>query len=261
MKVARVDIEAPVASFRYPHFLIGRQPTFDMPPPSTIYGLVGAALGRWPARGELRFGYHFVFSALATDLEHQHIVFPGRPDKMGREESALFTAWKGRHGLNVGGTVQPVARDFLFGCRLTLYLDPVECGAAMLRPAFCLTLGRSQDLATVVKVDDVDLDEAEGAYLEHALLPFETARPRTAVGSTVLMPSFVGPPPEREAEFARYVVLHERVFVGSWDERVTLRPGSWQALRFEGDKRRWWVDSDSPEIAGVRRGVEWVSVV
>jgi CRISPR-associated protein Cas5t len=259
MKVARVEIEAPVASFRYPHFLIGRQPTFAMPPPSTIYGQVAAALGWLPARSDFRFAYRFVFSALGSDLEHQHIVFPGRPDKVDREEGALLTAWQKRHRLNLGGTIQPVARDFLFGCRLTLYLDPAQFGAAFRHPAFCLTLGRSQDLAAVLEMDEVELEEADGAYLEHALLPFEAARPRTAVGSTVLMPSFVGPPPERDAEFARYVVLHERVFVGAWDQSATLPRGSWAALRFESDTRRWLVDLDSAEIAGVKRGVEWVS--
>ena len=46
MRVLRVLIEAPVTSFRYPHFLIGRQITYDMPPPSTIYGHVMSAVGR-----------------------------------------------------------------------------------------------------------------------------------------------------------------------------------------------------------------------
>ena len=89
--VAKVTIEAPVVSFRYPHFLIARQPTFVMPPPSTIFGHVAkAALGEWPAK-PLHFAYSFRCDGRARDLEHQQIIsrtsgkFPGDlPDPLWR---------------------------------------------------------------------------------------------------------------------------------------------------------------------------------
>ena len=48
MRVAKVRILAPTASFRYPHFLVGKQITYSMPPPSTIYGHVASAVGQLP---------------------------------------------------------------------------------------------------------------------------------------------------------------------------------------------------------------------
>ena len=45
MKVAKIGILAPVVSFRYPHFLVGKQVSYVMPPPSTIYGHIASAVG------------------------------------------------------------------------------------------------------------------------------------------------------------------------------------------------------------------------
>src|SRR5688572_13450319 len=74
MQVARVVIKADVTSFRHPFFVTGRQPTSDMPPPSTIYGHCASALGDWPNQSEFFFGIHFVYRSRGQDLEHQHIA-------------------------------------------------------------------------------------------------------------------------------------------------------------------------------------------
>src|SRR6266849_4135298 len=108
MLVAKVCVHAPITSFRYPHFLVGRQVTFDMPPPSTIYGHLASALGGWPDPGPLRFAYSFTFVSKGSDLEHQHIIWPGRPDKLSKEESATLKEWQKRHPIAVGGAIQPI---------------------------------------------------------------------------------------------------------------------------------------------------------
>jgi CRISPR-associated protein Cas5t len=59
LKAAKIVIEGPVASFRYPHFLIGRQISFDMPPPSTIYGHIASAVGEWLDAAGIKFAYNF----------------------------------------------------------------------------------------------------------------------------------------------------------------------------------------------------------
>ncbi|HLH31049.1 MAG TPA: type I-B CRISPR-associated protein Cas5b, partial [Terriglobia bacterium] len=142
MRVLRVSIEAPITSFRHPHFLIGRQLTYDMPPPSTIYGHVMSAVGElWPPES-IEFGYHFKFKAKARDLEHQHIL----------------SRKTGKTKVSYDIIVQPHQRDFLFDCSLTLYLKSErleDLRKAFNMPVFCVNLGRSQDLASIRRVEEI----------------------------------------------------------------------------------------------------------
>lgn len=49
MQVLKIVLEGVTTSFRYPHFMLGVQPSFPPPPPATIYGHVCSALGEWVA--------------------------------------------------------------------------------------------------------------------------------------------------------------------------------------------------------------------
>lgn len=257
MQVAKICIHAPIASFRYPHFLVGRQLTFDLPPPSTIYGHLASALGQWPDPSPLRFSYEFTFVSKGFDLEHQHIIWPGRPEKLSTAESARLREWQVTHPLAVGGAVQPTSREFLFGAKLTLYLQPVDLAAAFRSPVFPVVLGRSQDLASIISVEEIDLIEGRGAYFENTLLPFSW-RPRTGFGATVLMSRFISPPPEREPVFERYVALRrgDRVFGGEVD-LATSR--SRRLMNMEKEPPEWWIDPASASDHGVHRGVLFLS--
>lgn len=238
--VARITIEAPVTSFRYPHFLVGRQITFDMPPPSTIYGHVASAVGDLLDPVSFQFAYDFRFRSKSADLEHQHIISAG---------GARFEFEGAKYVTSVQGVVQPHVREFLFHPRLTLYLDDLRLADSFRHPVFCVILGRSQDLAAITHVEEVELEVSDGAYLEHTLAPY-SLRPHLGVGSTVLMPRYIGPPPERTAQFERYVVLHERVFSGS----VEGSPAKSRMLATR-EAQQWWVDPDSPIAYGVHRAV------
>ncbi len=59
MRVLKVVLEGITTSFRYPHFMMGVQPSFPMPPPATIYGHICSALGEWIDPKGLAFAYHF----------------------------------------------------------------------------------------------------------------------------------------------------------------------------------------------------------
>lgn len=234
LPVVKVVIQAPTTSFRYPHFLIGRQPTFDMPPPSTIYGHVASALGELPRPDSFRFGYDFRFASKAKDLEHQHII----------------TAASRRSGASVEATVQPHWRDFLFKPQLTLYLDNPGLGAAFRSPVFCVILGRSQDLAEIVSVEDIELEEHAGAYFVNTLLPF-SYRASVGFGVTVLMPRFIEPPPERRAHFERFIALRDVVYGGE----VEAKDGARRLILRAGQQSKWWVDPKTPKDRGVHRAV------
>jgi CRISPR-associated protein Cas5t len=259
--VAKVTIEAPVVSFRYPHFLIGRQPTFDMPPPSTIFGHIASALGEWP-RTALRFAYFFRCGGRAGDLEHQQIIsrtsgkFPGdlvdplwRPPDPEPGKKLKKSALQPRLlQKTTEAVVQPHQRDFLFDARLELYLDPPELAAAFRSPAFTVVLGRSQDLASVKRVEVVELPTATNGYVERTILP-ATLRPRLPWGVTTLMPRYIGPPPERQSVFAPYIVLQERIYVG--DE---AKSQSKKLIGITGEpENNWFVDPSTPEDRVGRR--------
>src|SRR5579875_1130265 len=258
MRAARIKIVAPTASFRYPHFLVGKQLTYSMPPPSTIYGHIASAVGELPAPEAIRFAYHFVFSAKGVDLEHQHIISTSPPDKLSKEQSANLKRWRAEHRLSLGGTVQPVFREFLFQAELTLYLTPSSLAEAFCAPVFPVVLGRSQDVACVVSVEEVELPLAAGAYFENTLLPFAW-RARTGRGITVLMPRYVAPPPEREPSFARYVVLRtgDRVYSGN----AAVPADDRRRIVRKAEPERWSIDPDAPLDKGVARGLVFHSFV
>lgn len=252
MRAAKIKILAPIASFRYPHFLVGKQVSYAMPPPSTIYGHIASAMGVWPDLASLSIAYIFTFESRATDLEHQHIISRNPPDKLSKEQSAHFRKWRADNPLSVGGSVQPTLRDFLFNVEMTLYVTPASIGRAFETPIFPVVLGRSQDLACVLSVEEVDLITADGAYFDNTLLPFSW-RAKTHFGITTLMSRFIGPPPEREVEFAQYITLRrgERIYGGN----VDVAPNDRRYMVRNSEPEQWLIDPVSVADRGVHRGV------
>lgn len=207
LRVTRVTVHAPITSFRHPFFVVGAQPSFDIPPPSTVHGHCASALGHWPDPRSFFFGIHFTFRSKVRDLEHQHIA-----TALGAKAKTMVETAAGPTRATTEITVQPVVREMLFGATMTLYLDPAV-GHAFRAPVFPVTLGRSQDLAEVIEVTDVTLERPVRARIEHTLLP-RSVRPCVRFGATVLLSRHVSEPPERRASFAQYIVLHEPVFFG-----------------------------------------------
>ncbi|MHA1780450.1 MAG: type I-B CRISPR-associated protein Cas5b [Candidatus Thorarchaeota archaeon] len=134
MKAVRVRVSSWTASFRYPGFMIGIQPTLPMPPLSTVYGLLSAAAGKIITPADTFVGYTFQSHGKTVDLERILELEPGKPGK-----------W------NV------LKREVLFDNRLVLYLDP-KMRRYFEHPYFPLLLGRSSDLVRVEQIDDVDLE-------------------------------------------------------------------------------------------------------
>ena len=58
MKVFRIKITSWTSSFRYPNLISGFQPTLEVPPLSTVLGLIN-----------LQIGYYFEFGSKSIDLE------------------------------------------------------------------------------------------------------------------------------------------------------------------------------------------------
>lgn len=245
MRVLKITAEGIVTSFRYPFFMQEVQPTFEMPPPATIYGHIASALGKWFDPTGVRFALHFTYKAKFEDLEHTHILSTKKENWPSRKQ---LRAMHWNHKVNIGGTISPFRRQLLFAPKLVLYINRPEWLDAFRHPRYAVVLGRSQDLFTYTEVQVIELEQADHAYFEHTLLPFEFAR-RTAKGITVQMPRFLDYHRNRFPTFDRYVILHRRVH-------------SRDFLRFQGEPPfTFWIDPTSPEIDGDHLGLVFHSWV
>lgn len=238
MRVLKVVAEGLTTSFRYPHFMMGVQPTYEMPPPATLYGHVASALGEWFDPKGVHFAVYFTFSRKQVELESTILLTP-TTGKMPNDKVVPKV---------LEGETNPFSREILFLPRLVLYLNRPEWMDAFRHPRYAVCLGRSQDLFTYRQVEIVELEPTSQAYLEHTLLPYEYAQ-RTAAGHTVLMPRYLDYRRKRDPTFDRYVVLHRRVHTRDF-------------LQFEGmHPPQLWADPTEPAVDGDPLGVVFLSWV
>lgn len=231
MEVLKILAEGLTTSFRYPHFMQGVQPTYEMPPPATIYGHVCSTLGNWVDPEGVQFAIHFSFQARFEDVEHTHILEPSSGNLKGTRLPKVLE-----------GEVNPFNRGLLFRPRLVLYLNRPEWAEGFRNPRYPVVLGRSQDLFTYSQIEVITLQESNRAYLEHTLAPYRLAR-RTGMGVVVLMPRFLDYYNQRHPTFNRYVILHRRAY-------------SRDLLRYEEETPlSFLVDPTSPVVEGDHLGL------
>ncbi|KIO43540.1 MULTISPECIES: type I-B CRISPR-associated protein Cas5b [Porphyromonadaceae] len=157
MKLYRIKISSWTASFRYPNILSGYQPTLEVPPVSTVLGLMNACAGEYLNHEKLEIGYYFEYGAKEVDLETIYQI--ERTDK-GTPKNEVKS--------NV------IKREFLFDCRLYVYLSDVALVTYFKQPYFPLVLGRSSDLASVELIEEIELQEIVGAeHIKGQLVPFK----------------------------------------------------------------------------------------
>ena len=216
LRVLKVVIAGAVTSFRYPHFVQGVQPTYEMPPPSTIYGLICAVTCSFEPPEAFEFSVHFTYEAKFHDLEHIHLDVPYR-------------------------MANPFQRELLYNPVLTLYLAPERYREAFERPYYPLALGRSQDLMTRRgEVEIVTLERANRAYFEHTLLPAEYA-PRFQRTVAATMARYIDQ--RRHATWGQYAILKDRVTYPI------------EGDMFQAGYEPIWVDPAAPTYQGLPRGV------
>lgn len=156
MQVHVVDISSWTASFRYPNLISGVQPTLEVPPVSTVLGLINAAAGQYLNHQKLELGYYFQFEAKASDLEtiYQIDSNNGRPTNNAKS--------------NI------IRREFLYNARLKIYLTDKTLADYFRQPYYPLVLGRMNDLATVERVTTVDLPEVDySSRISGQVIPFK----------------------------------------------------------------------------------------
>lgn len=156
MDVYTIDIESWTASFRYPNLISGFQPTLDVPPISTILGLLNAAAGDYIEHTQLQIGYCFSFGGKGVDLETIYQI----------DSNAA-----GKPNNNAKSNV--IRREFLFDTKLRLYLTDVQLVNYFRSPSFAIVLGRMNDLATIRRIGQSQLTKIEQAtQLSGQIIPF-----------------------------------------------------------------------------------------
>ena len=151
MRFLRILIEGWTASFRYPTFISGFQPTLPVPPLSTIYGLLSAVKGDLVTPSDTSVGFVFESEAKSVDLETIYEL----------------------KGLS-GNKSNVAKREFLFNPKLYLYLDNVDFKQYFKKPNYPVLLGRSSDLAFISDIKEIDIKKKSNIKLGKTILPFGT---------------------------------------------------------------------------------------
>ncbi|MFT4153628.1 type I-B CRISPR-associated protein Cas5b [Parafilimonas sp.] len=136
MEVYKIDIESWTASFRYPNLISGTQPTLEVPPVSTVLGLINAAAGKYLNHTSLQLGYYFQYEGEGEDLEtiYQISSKDGKPTNNAKSNIIL--------------------RKFLFNTFLRIYTPDKQIADFFAAPYFQLLLGRMNDLASVTNISE-----------------------------------------------------------------------------------------------------------
>jgi len=152
MKVLRIKITGVVSSFRNPFFVSGAQPTLEVPPPSTILGIISAVAGRIVRPDEISFGYVFLYKDKGEDLE---LIY----------ELSLKEKFKAKSNV--------IRRDFLTFPELYLYVTNVEYEGYFRKPSFPILLGRTQELAKIEKIERVTLVKTSPVRFGKTIVPID----------------------------------------------------------------------------------------
>ncbi|MEW6179864.1 MAG: CRISPR-associated protein Cas5 [Chloroflexota bacterium] len=200
MRVLKITAEGLTTSFRYPYYLIGVQPTYEMPPPATLYGHVASALGEWFDPHGVQFAVRFSYQRKHAELETTYLLGSASGKLKGH----------GNVTKTLEGEANPLKREILFFPRLTLYLNRPEWAEAFRHPRYAVCLGRSQDLLTYRRIEVVELQLAQSVYWQDTLLPYEFVR-FTAAGRSELMPRWLDVNRRRQPTFQRYLILQRRL--------------------------------------------------
>jgi len=184
MKFLRVLIEGWTASFRYPAFVSGFQPTLPVPPLSTIYGLLSSIKGDIIRPEDVSIGYIFNYESKATDLEQIYEI----------------KALKGNKS-NI------IKREFLINPKMYLYINDLDFKKYLDSPYYNLLLGRSSDLAMISEIKEIELKKKTNVTLGKTILPFGT---KGAYGILQALPvSFSDEIPRKTVETKPFILMNE----------------------------------------------------
>lgn len=160
MKVFAIDISSWTASFRYPNLISGFQPTLEVPPISTILGMINAAAGSYQNFQGMKIAYYFEYTGKDVDLE------------------AIYQIGSDKGAPSKKAKTNVIRREFLSDVRLRLYLSDEIIIKYLEKPYYSLLLGRMNDLASINSIKEIELFRKSFAdKLRGQIIPFEKMLP------------------------------------------------------------------------------------
>ena len=166
MRALHLKFEGISASFRHPLILSGTQICTPVPAYSNILGMLSACAGRPVYPVDTRVGFEFHCTSMDIELE--------RTNRLSMNKSGKLDEQRKGQGISY--------RQVLWAPSLDLYVTNLNLGDAVRRPAATPCFGRSQDIAWITLVEEVDLLAVTQGCLGQALIPY----PQPEVGGMIV---------------------------------------------------------------------------
>ena len=166
----RITLKSHSAFFRNDATMSSYQECLPVPSFATIYGLIAAAAGEY--RYDVDIGYICIYQAKPVDYE---LIMTKNKKKKNlyhfmRQHMDRYDRDDILRGCN--GTT-PIKREILINCTLYIYLSNEEIARKFIKPYYALLLGRTEDIAKVTEVKEIDLiKEHKRVRLGNTILPF-----------------------------------------------------------------------------------------
>jgi len=169
MKALHVRFEGFTAFYRMPFLASGTLLSLPAPPYCSILGMLGACVGRELLPSETRIGFEYHCRS-SGNIELERTV----RWKVDKKKAILVP--NPEQGLTY--------REIHYAPRLDVYLTNPELRAAFARPAGTPSFGRSQDIAWITLLREIDLGPVEQGRLGPTLMP----SPQMDFGGRILPP-------------------------------------------------------------------------
>lgn len=143
----------PTASYRLPTAISGSQLALEVPPYSSLLGMLSYAADREISPNDGRIGCRYKYNGKNTDLETVH--------RWGRNKSGSYSY----NETNIRN------REIHYSIEMEIILTNLEFKEHLDTPARQLTFGRSQDLVTIEEVQIVTGEQVQNGQIFGSLLP------------------------------------------------------------------------------------------
>lgn len=164
----RIKIRSKTGYFRNDMTITGIQETYDCPPLSTIYGMISSAVGEVVEKIDV--GYIFDYKYIGEDYEL--VITEGGGDRKKYKALMEKSSPIDRHDVLLGCFASaPVTRQILFDCVLYLYIEDKSIAECFKNPYYTMLMGRSEDIATVDEVKEVNLTERRNIFAGKTIVP------------------------------------------------------------------------------------------
>jgi CRISPR-associated protein Cas5t len=156
--VLEIKFSGWTATPRMPFIISGNAICLPVPTYSLLLGMIGCCLGRLIDPKEVKFGFHYSFDAIATDLEtRQRLEYDGKRIKKHSKGSDAYS------------------REFHVNPVLTIWLDRLDWEEFFQNPIGTPALGRSQDILKIESVRKVNVKSESEITVSGTMLPYNPA--------------------------------------------------------------------------------------